>query len=134
MEAAMAVEVKNTFVVKERVEGLEKMVGQALEIDGLKDLAKDATKKFLDEAVAAGKAELKETAKDAVKEAKDFVLSENEALSVDMDKRLESARSEFQKAVVEHIEKVEERLTKVERLLKIALIVSLASAAWSGLS
>ena len=130
----MAVEVKNTFVVKERVEGLEKMVGQALEIDGLKDLAKDATKKFLDEAVAAGKAELKETAKDAVKEAKDFVLSENEALSVDMDKRLESARSEFQKAVVEHIEKVEERLTKVERLLKIALIVSLASAAWSGLS
>lgn len=130
----MAVDAKNTFVVKERIEGLEKMVGQALEIDGLKDLAKDATRKFLDEAVAAGKAELKETARDAVKEAKDFVLSEKEALTVDMDKRLAEARSEFQKAVVDHIEKVEMRLAKTERLLKIALALSLASAAWSGLS
>lgn len=130
----MAVDAKNTFVVKERLEGLEKMVGQALEIDGLKDLAKDATKKFLDEAVEASKAELKETARDVVKEAKDFVLSEKQALTVDMDKRLDQARSEFQKAIVEHIEKVEERLAKAERLLKIALAISLASAAWSGLS
>jgi hypothetical protein len=130
----VAIDAKNTFVVRERLEGLEKLVGQALEIEGLKDLAKDTTKKFLDEAVEASKAELKETAKDVVKEAKDFVLSEKEALTVDMDKRLSEARSEFQKAVVEHIEKVEERLAKTERLLKIALALSLASAAWSGLS
>lgn len=130
----MAVDAKNTFVVKERLEGLEKMLGQALEIDGLKDLAKDATKKLIDEAVTAGKSELKETARDVVKEAKDFILSEREALTVDVDKRLAEARSEFQKAVVEHLDKTEERVTKAERLLKIALGVSLASAAWSGLS
>ena len=130
----MAVEARSTFVVKERLEGLEKMVGQALDIDGLKDMAKDATKKFLDEAVEAGKSELKDTAKEVVKEAKDFILSEKEVLTVDMDKRLAEARSEFQKAVVEHIEKVEERLAKTEWLLKIALAISLASAAWSGFS
>lgn len=130
----MPIDTKSVFVVKERVESLEKMVEQALEIDGLKDLAKDATKKFLDEAVEAGKTELKETARDAVKEAKDFVLSEKEALTVDMDKRLEAARSDLQKAIVEHIEKVEERLAKTEKLLKIALALDLASAAWSGLT
>lgn len=130
----MPIDTKSVFVVKERVESLEKMVEQALEIDGLKDLAKDATKKFLDEAVEAGKTELKETARDAVKEAKDFVLSEKEALTVDMDKRLEAARSDLQKAIVEHIEKVEERLANTEKLLKIALAFALASAAWSGLT
>ena len=77
------------FVVKDRVEGLEKLVGQALEIDGLKDMAKDVTKKVLEEALENGKAELKETAKSTVQEAKDFILSEKETMTVDMDKRLE---------------------------------------------
>jgi hypothetical protein len=36
------IENKNSaFIVRERVEGLEKLVNQALEIDGLKDMAKD---------------------------------------------------------------------------------------------
>jgi len=122
------------FVVKERVEGLEKLVGQALEIDGLKDMAKDVTKKVLNEALESGKVELKELAKSTVQEAKEFVLAEKETMTVDMDKRLEAARSDFQKAMVEHLEKVEERLTKAERLLKIALALALASAAWSGLT
>jgi hypothetical protein len=124
----------DVFVVRERVEGLEKLVGQALEIDGLKDMAKDVTKKVLDEALESGKAELKETAKSTVQEAKDFILSEKETMTVDMDKRLETARSEFQKALVEHLDRVEDRLTKAEKLLKIALALSLASAAWSGLA
>jgi len=122
------------FVVRERVEGLEKLVGQALEIDGLKDMAKDVTKKVLDEALESGKAELKEAAKSTVQEAKDFILTERETMTVDMDKRLEAARSEFQKALVEHLDRVEDRLTKAEKLLKIALALSLASAAWSGLT
>jgi len=124
----------DVFVVRERVEGLEKLVGQALEIDGLKDMAKDVTKKVLDEALQSGKDELKEAARSTVQEAKDFILSEKETMTVDMDKRLEAARSEFQKALVEHLERVEERLAKAEKLLKIALALSLASAAWSGLS
>jgi len=124
----------DVFVVRERVEGLEKLVGQALEIDGLKDMAKDVTKKVLDEALQSGKDELKEAARSTVQEAKDFILSEKETMTVDMDKRLEAARSEFQKALVEHLERVEERLAKAEKLLKIALALSLASAAWSGLT
>jgi hypothetical protein len=124
----------NAFVVKDRLEGLEKLVGQALEIDGLKDMAKDVTKKVLDEALESGKFELKEVAKSTVQEAKEFILAEKETMNVDMDRRLEAARSDFQKAMVEHLEKVEERLTKAERLLKIALALALASAAWSGLT
>jgi hypothetical protein len=124
----------NAFVVKDRLEGLEKLVGQALEIDGLKDMAKDVTKKVLDEALESGKVELKEVAKSTVQEAKEFILAEKETMNVDMDKRLEAAKSNFQKAMVEHLEKVEVRLAKAERLLKIALALALASAVWSGLT
>ena len=120
--------------MRDRVEGLEKLVNQALEIDGLKDLAKDVTKKVLDEALESGKVEIKEVAKSTVQEAKEFILAEKEQLSVDVDTRLDAARSEFQKALVEHLEKVEARLSNAEKLLKIALILSLLSAAWSGLS
>jgi len=130
----MAENKNSVFVVRDRVEGLEKLVNQALEIDGLKDLAKDVTKKVLDEALESGKVEIKEAAKSTVQEAKEFILAEKEQLSVDVDARLDAARSEFQKALVEHLEKVEARLSNAEKLLKIALILSLLSAAWSGLS
>jgi hypothetical protein len=130
----MAENKNSVFVVRDRVEGLEKLVNQALEIDGLKDLAKDVTKKVLDEALESGKVEIKEVAKSTVQEAKEFILAEKEQLSVDVDTRLDAARSEFQKALVEHLEKVEARLSNAEKLLKIALILSLLSAAWSGLS
>ena len=124
----------SAFVVKERVEGLEKLVNQALEIDGLKDMAKDVTKRVLDEALESGKSEIKEAAKSTVQEAKEFILAEKEVMSVDMDKRLESARSEFQKALVDHLNAVEDRITKAERLLKIAIVLSILSALWSGLA
>jgi|Wag4MinimDraft_6_1082665.scaffolds.fasta_scaffold35658_2 hypothetical protein len=124
----------SAFVVKERVEGLEKLVNQALEIDGLKDMAKDVTKRVLDEALESGKSEIKEAAKSTVQEAKEFILAEKEVMSVDMDKRLESARSEFQKALVDHLNSVEDRITKAERLLKIAIVLSILSALWSGLA
>jgi hypothetical protein len=130
----MAENKNSVFVVRDRVEGLEKLVNQALEIDGLKDLAKDVTKKVLDEALESDKVEIKEVAKSTVQEAKEFILAEKEQLSVDVDTRLDAARSEFQKALVEHLEKVEARLSNAEKLLKIALILSLLSAAWSGLS
>jgi hypothetical protein len=130
----MAENKNSVFVVRDRVEGLEKLVNQALEIDGLKDLAKDVTKKVLDEALESGKVEIKEVAKSTVQEAKEFILAEKEQLSVDVDTRLDAARSEFQKALVEHLEKVEARLSNAEKLLKIALILSLLSAAWSGLA
>ena len=130
----MAENKNSVFVVRDRVEDLEKLVNQALEIDGLKDLAKDVTKKVLDEALESGKVEIKEVAKSTVQEAKEFILAEKEQLSVDVDTRLDAARSEFQKALVEHLEKVEARLSNAEKLLKIALILSLLSAAWSGLA
>lgn len=130
----MAENKNSVFVVRDRVEGLEKLVNQALEIDGLKDLAKDVTKKVLDEALESGKVEIKEVAKLTVQEAKEFILAEKEQMSVDVDTRLDAARSELQKALVEHLEKVEARLTNAEKLLKIALILSLLSAAWSGLA
>jgi hypothetical protein len=122
------------FVVKDRVEGLERLVNQALEIDGLKDMAKDVTKRVLDEALESGKSEIKEAAKSTVQEAKEFILAEKEVMSVDMDKRLDTARSEFQKALVDHLSSVEERITKAERMLKIAIILSILSALWSGLA
>jgi len=124
----------NAFIVKDRVEGLEKLVNQALEIDGLKDMAKDVTKRVLDEALESGKTEIKEAAKSTVQEAKEFILAEKEVMSVDMDKRLEAARSEFQKALVDHLNSVEDRITKAERLLKIAIVLSILSALWSGLA
>jgi hypothetical protein len=129
------IENKNSaFIVRERVEGLEKLVNQALEIDGLKDMAKDVTKRVLDEALENGKTAIKEAAKSTVQEAKEFILSEKEVMSVDMDKRLDAARSEFQKALVDHLNSVEDRITKAERLLKIAIVLSILSALWSGLA
>lgn len=123
-----------SFVVKDRVEGLERLVNQALEIDGLKDMAKDVTKRVLDEALENGKTEIKEAAKSTVQEAKEFILAEKKFMSVDMDKRLDAARSEFQKALVDHLDAVEERITKAERMLKIAIVLSILSALWSGLA
>ena len=123
-----------TFVIRERLEGLEKLVDKVLEVDGLKELAKDTTKHVLDEALESSKVELREVAKTTIQEAKDYILSEKATLNIDVDKRLEAARSDFQKALVEHLENVEMRLTKAERLLKIVIAISLASAAWSGLA
>lgn len=120
------------FVIKERLEGLEKLVDKVLEVDGLKELAKDTTKHVLDEALESSKVELREVAKSTIQEAKDYILSEKESLSIDVDKRLEAARSDFQKALVEHLENVESRLSKAERLLKVAIILSIVSALWSG--
>lgn len=122
------------FVIRERLEGLEKLVDKVLEVDGLKELAKDTTKHVLDEALESSKVELREVAKTTIQEAKDYILSEKATLNIDVDKRLEAARSDFQKALVEHLENVEMRLTKAERLLKIVIAISLASAAWSGLA
>jgi len=125
---------QSAFVVKERLEGLEKLVDKVLEVDGLKELARDTTKHVLDEALETSKVELRAAAKSTIQEAKDYILAEKEALNTDVDARLDAARSDFQKALVEHLENVEGRLTKAERLLKIAIIISLASAAWSGLA
>lgn len=121
------------FVVKERLEGLEKLVDQVLQVDGLKELAKDTTKHVLDEALETSKVELREVAKTTIQEAKDYILSEKETLNIDVDKRLDAARSEFQKALVDHLENVEARLSKAEKLLKVAIILSIVSAVWSGL-
>lgn len=120
------------FVIKERLEGLEKLVDKVLEVDGLKELAKDTTKHVLDEALESSKVELREVAKTTIQEAKDYILSEKESLNIDVDKRLEAARSDFQKALVEHLENVEARLSKAEKLLKVAIILSIVSALWSG--
>jgi len=125
---------QSAFVVKERLEGLEKLVDKVLEVDGLKEIAKDTTKQVLDEALETSKVELRAAAKSTIQEAKDYILAEKEAMNIDVDARLDAARSDFQKALVEHLENVEARLTKAERLLKIAIIISLASAAWSGLA
>jgi hypothetical protein len=127
-------EQKPAFIVRDRIEGLEKIVDKILEVDGIKELAKDATKSVLDEALESSKVELRDVAKSTIQEAKEYILSEKSNVSVDLDKRLEIARSDFQKALVEHLENVEKRLAKAERLLKIAIAISLASAMWSGLA
>lgn len=133
-EETIMAEKPAAFVIRERLEGLEKLVDKVLEVDGLKELAKDTTKHVLDEALESSKVELREVAKTTIQEAKDYILSEKATLNIDVDKRLEAARSDFQKALVEHLENVEMRLTKAERLLKIVIAISLASAAWSGLA
>jgi uncharacterized ubiquitin-like protein YukD len=124
---------QSAFVVKERLEGLEKLVDKVLEVDGLKELAKDTTKHVLDEALESSKVELREVAKSTIQEAKDYILSEKESLNIDVDKRLDAARSDFQKALVDHLANVEARQTKAEKLLKVAIALAIVSAIWSGL-
>lgn len=127
------VDQKPAFIVKDRIEVLEKVVDKILDVDGLKALAKDTTKSVLDEALESSKVELRDAARSSIQEAKEFILSEKSGITVDLDERLKIARSDFQKALVEHLENVETRISKVERLVKIAIAVSLASALWSGL-
>lgn len=124
---------QSAFVVKERLEGLEKLVDKVLEVDGLKELAKDTTKQVLNEALESSKVELREAAKSTIQEAKDYILSEKESLNIDVDKRLDAAKSDFQKALVDHLTNVEVRLTKAEKLLKVAIALAIVSAIWSGL-
>ena len=59
-------EQKPAFIVRDRIEGLEKIVDKILEVDGLKELAKDATKSVLDEALESSKVELRDVAKSTI--------------------------------------------------------------------
>lgn len=120
----------NAFVVKERLESLEKLVGQVLKVDGLHDLASEIVGKTAEKELDISRKQLDSI----VKEAKTMIESKKEVMVLDVDKRLDAAKTELQKALVEHLEAVEKSVVRIERMAKLALAIAVLSAAWSGLS
>jgi len=113
-------EKSNVFVMKDRVEGLEKLVDKVLKVDGLHELAKDITDQVVTKAVNDSKAELARI----VVESADAFLNEKNSVKIDADARLSIAKNEFQSALVEHIESVEARVAAAELKAKAAIAIA----------
>lgn len=113
-------EKQNVFVMKDRVEGLEKLVDKVLKVDGLHELAKDITNEVITKAVNDSKAELARI----VVESADAFLNEKNSVKIEADARFDFAKTEFQAALVEHIESVEARVAKVELKAKAAIAIA----------
>ena len=118
------------FIVRERVEALEKLMGQVLKIDGLHDLASEILGKTAEKELDISRKQLDSI----VEEAKTMIDSQKEVVVLDVDKRLDAAKTELQKALVEHLETAEKSIVRLEKMAKIALTISVLSAIWSGLS
>ena len=113
-------EKQNVFVMKDRVEGLEKLVDKVLKVDGLHELAKDITNEVITKAVNDSKAELARI----VVESADAFLNEKNSVKIEADARFDFAKTEFQAALVEHIESVEARVATVELKAKAAIAIA----------
>lgn len=113
-------EKQNVFVMKDRVEGLEKLVDKVLKVDGLHELAKDITNEVITKAVNDSKAELAKI----VVESADAFLNEKNSVKIEADARFDFAKTEFQAALVEHIESVEARVATVELKAKAAIAIA----------
>jgi hypothetical protein len=113
-------EKQTVFVMKDRVEGLEKLVDKVLKVDGLHELAKDITDQVVTKAVNDSKAELARI----VVESADAFLNEKNSVKIEADARFSVAKTEFQTALVEHIESVEARVIAVELKAKAAIAIA----------
>ena len=123
-------EKSNVFVMKDRVEGLEKLVDQVLKVDGLHDLAKDIAASVITKAVSDSKSELA----NIIVEAKNSILSEKLSIKTEQDHRFDLAKTELQNALVEHVEALEARVAASESKTKIAITIVIASMILSAVS
>ena len=98
----------NMFVVKDRVESIEKKLEQVLNEEGLHELAKDITKKALASSLTSSKHELNE-----------IVSSAKEAAAA--DKRI--VLNDFTEQLQNHLIEVEQRVSKSEKLAKLAILL-----------
>jgi len=118
------------FIVRDKVEALEKLVDQVLHVDGLHNLASEIVGKTAEKELDISRKQLD----NIVEEAKAIIDSKKEVVVLDVDKRLDAAKTELQKAIVEHVKAVEKSMVRIERMARLALILAVLSAAWSGLS
>jgi uncharacterized protein YyaL (SSP411 family) len=100
----------NAFVVKDRVESIEKKLEQVLNEEGLHELAKDITKKAIASSLTSSKQELAE-----------IVSSAKEAAAVD---KLIIIK-DFTEQLQDHLIEVEMRVVKSEKIAKLAVAASI---------
>jgi hypothetical protein len=108
---------ENVFVMRERVERLERMFEQIIEIDGLKDLARDATEKFIKEAVEAGKLEVKESASSHLRESKEFTIERIVDAKEDLQEGIENLRKENVHAAQLKLVQDQQKFEAMEKLI-----------------
>ncbi len=119
----------NVFVVKDRLEALESRIETALDEAGLKDftktVAREAMKDLLNDVM------------DELRNKKDSVLEQVKVEKVEMDSRLKETQSTFDVAIAEHVSRVEasvaqlevikKSLDRLDKLVKLSLVVSVIS-------
>ena len=116
-------QLNNTFIVKERLESMEKKLEQVLNEEGLHELAKDITKKALASSLSASKSELNEIVKTAQITAEASLGKEKQELVSILDGKLE-----------DHAVSIQERLARAEKLAVVAMVVTALLATWNVVS
>ncbi len=119
----------NVFVVKDRLEALEKRIETALDEAGLKDFTKTVAREAM-----------KDLLKDVMEELqnkKDGVLEQVKVERVEMDSRLKETQSTFDVAIAEHVSRIEESIAQIEvvnksldrldKVVKLSLVASFVS-------
>lgn len=109
----------NTFIVKDRVEQMEKKLEQVLQEEGLHELAKDIVKKSLASYLTTVKGEIN----DIVKSAQSSVEKEKKLAIDDMDAKISA-----------HTEMMSSRIHRAEMVSKISAMIAFASIAWNIIS
>jgi len=94
----------NAFVIKDRVESIEKKLEQVLKEEGLHELAKDITKKALASSLTASKQELTEI----VNSARDIAAADKRIIIKDFTEQLQ-----------DHLIEVEMRVVRSEKIAKL---------------
>lgn len=105
------------FIVKERLEGLEARINTALDEAGLKEFSKQVAREAVSGVVDEIIAELQDK--------KGAALGELQVERVDVDSRLKETKDSFDVAIAEHVAALEASMTRVERIAKISLALSL---------
>lgn len=109
----------NTFIVKERLESMEKKLEQVLQEEGLHEIAKDITKKALASSLTASKNELNEIVRSAQISAEASLGEEKTKIMSSLEEKL-----------CDHVVSIEARLLRAERLAMLACAATCLIAAW----
>jgi dsDNA-specific endonuclease/ATPase MutS2 len=105
----------NTFVIKDRLESVEKKLDQVLEDEGVHNLAKDIIKKSMSSYLTTARGEINDIVKNA-------------QTSIEKERKI-ATDFIFQEAE-DRVKVLESKIKKSEMISRVAVIAAFASFAW----
>lgn len=106
----------SAFIVKDRLELMEKKLEQVLQEEGLQDLTKELVKKSIASYLTTVKGEINEI----VKTAQASIEKEKKIAADDIDSKIEN-----------HFMQMSDRVARAEMIAKISAMIAFASIAWN---